>query len=290
MREIKLIPEQEFGRNFIPEKYLPPGKDEFYLRNEQSLRPAGSWRRVRAEEIEALVKNGVICDDWEGLFVTDPFHPHLVRNCDFWGMVRIGRLESVALQHHELQVPAGITNSRIISCDIGDNCAIHNVRYLAHYILGDQVILLNVDEMNTTNHAKFGNGIVKDGEPEQVRIWLDLMNETGSRAVLPFDGMIAADAYLWARYRDDPDLLAKFREITQRQFDSRRGYYGTVGDGCVIKNSGIVKDVRIGPRCYIKGANKLKNLTIHSSDDEPTQIGEGVELVNGNVGLGCHVY
>jgi len=290
MRDIKRIPEREFGRNFIPEKYLPPGKDEFHLRNEQSLRRAGSWRRVRAEEIEALVKNGVICDDWESLFVTDPFHPHLVRNCDFCGMVRIGRLESMALQHHELQVPAGITNSRIISCDIGDNCAIHNVRYLAHYLLGDQVILLNVDEMNTTNHAKFGNGIVKDGETEQVRIWLDLMNETGSRAVLPFDGMIAADAYLWARYRDDPDLLAKFREITQRQFDSRRGHYGTVGDGCVIKNSGIVKDVRIGPRCYIKGANKLKNLTIHSSEDEPTQIGEGVELVNGIVGLGCHVF
>ena len=73
------------------------------------------------------------------------------------------------LEHHELQTPAGITNSLIISCDIGDNCAIHNVRYLAHFIVGDHVILLNVDEMNTTNHAKFGNGIVKEGEPEDVR-------------------------------------------------------------------------------------------------------------------------
>ncbi len=53
----------------------------------------------------------------------------------------------------------------------------------------------------------------------------------------------------------------------------------------MIKNSRIIKDVKIGPHCYIKGANKLKNLTINSSDDEPTQIGEGVELVNGIVGL-----
>jgi hypothetical protein len=290
MRDIKLIPEREFGRNFIPDKYLPAGKDEYYLRNQQSPKSAASWRHLRANEIEALVKNAVTCDDWDSIYVTDPFHPQLIKNCQFWGLVRMGRLENVMLEHHELQVPAGITNSRIIACDLGDNCAIHNVRYLGHYILGDRVTLLNIDEMHSTNHAKFGNGIVKDGEPEEVRIWLDLMNETGSRAVMPFDGMIAADAYLWAKYRDDDGLLRKLREITQQQFDSRRGFYGTVGDACVVKNSRIIKDVKIGPHCYIKGANKLKNLTINSSADEPSQIGEGVELVNGIMGLGCHVF
>ena len=65
-------------------------------------------------------------------------------------------------------------------------------------------MLLNIDEVTTTDHAKFGNGIVKEGEPEDVRIWLDLMNEASGRAVLPFDGMIPADAYLWAKFRDDP--------------------------------------------------------------------------------------
>ena len=119
-----------------------------------------------------------------------------------------------------------------------------------------------------------------------MRVWLDLMNEAGGRAVMPFDGMIPADAYLWARYRDDAQLQKKLGEITQKQFDSRRGFYGTVGDACVIKNCQIIKDVKIGPSCYIKGANKLKNLTINSSEEEPTQIGEGVELVNGIVGLG----
>jgi hypothetical protein len=46
----------------------------------------------------------------------------------------------------------------------------------------------------------------------------------------------------------------------------------------------------VGCHAYIKGANKLKNLTILSSQDEPTQIGEGVELVNGIVGYNCHVF
>ena len=51
-----------------------------------------------------------------------------------------------------------------------------------------------------------------------------------------------------------------------------------------------MKDVKIGAHCYIKGSNKLKNLTINSSEAEPTQIGEGVELVNGIIGYGCHIF
>ena len=290
MREVRILPAETLGRKFIPEEYLPQGKDEDYLRNEQSPKPAGYWRSLRAEEIEALVKNANTCDDWDGVLVTDQFDPRLVKNCEFSGLVRIGRLEKVFLEHHELKMPTGISNSLIISCDIGDNVAIHHVRYLAHYIIGDNVMLLNIDEMNTTNHAKFGNGVVKDGEPEEVRIWIDLINEAGGRAVIPFDGMIPADAYIWAKYRQDAGLQKKLVQLTQNQVDSRRGFYGTVGDACVIKNSRIIKDVKIGPRCYVKGANKLKNLTINSSQDEPTQIGEGVELVNGIIGPGCHVF
>jgi len=290
MNEVKILPMERYGHDFIPAEYLPEGKDEHYVRNEQAGKPDGHWRNLRAEEIEALVKNGNTCGDWDSILVTERFNPHLIKNCEFSGLVRIGRLDNVVLQHHELQVLVGITNSRIIACDIGDDAAIHNVRHMAHYIIGDHVALLNLDEMHTTNHAKFGNGILKDGEDEDVRIWLDLVNETGGRAVMPFDGMIPADAYVWARYREDTELMGKLAEITQNQFDSRRGFYGTVGDNCVIKNSRIIKDVKIGPCCYIKGANKLKNLTINSSEDEPTQIGEGVELVNGIVGFGCHVF
>ena len=144
--------------------------------------------------------------------------------------------------------------------------------------------------MHTTDHAKFGNGVIKEGEPENVRTWLDLMNETGCRQVLPFDGMITADAYLWAKFVDDKPLQENLKKITQNSVDNHRGYYGTTGNQCVVKNSLILKDVKIGSDCYIKGANKLKNLTINSSEKEPTQIGEGVELVNGIIGYGCHIF
>jgi hypothetical protein len=285
---VNVVGPDKFGRGFIPSKYLPRGRDEYYLRNQQQPRPT-TWRRLHTEEIKVLVRNGNRCQDWKQFLVADSFNPHLIRNSEFAGLVRIAGLEDVVLEHDDLQTPAGITDSLIISCDVGRSAAIHHARYLAHYIVGDNVILLNVGEMHTGNRATFGNGVVKDGEPASSRIYLELINEGGGRKILPFEGMIPADAYIWAKYRDDAALMKKLATITQKRVDSRRGYYGTVGDGCVIKNCGAIQDVKIGPACVIHGAGKLQNLTIRSSPDEPTHIGEGAELVDGIVGLGCRV-
>lgn len=288
--KVLILEPELIGNNWIPQQYLPEGKDEYHIRNTQVCHPRGGWRNLRSDEVEQLVKNNNTSDNWDNILVTDMFEPSQVKNSRFYGLVRIGKTRNVILQHHDLRLPAGITNSLIISCDIGDDVAIHDVHYLAHYIIGNNCILFNLSEMHTTDHSKFGNGTLKQGEPENVRTWLDLMNETGCRRVLPFDGMTSGDAYLWAKYIDDKVLQEKLKEITQKSFDDRRGYYGTTGPNCVIKNSQIVKDVKIGSFCYIKGANKLKNLTINSSEGEPTQIGEGVELVNGIIGYGCHIF
>ncbi len=290
MDRVSIVSPENIGKNFIPLEYLPKGKDEYYQRNKQTNTPESGWRHLRSIEIERLVKNHNTADDWDELLVTDEFDTRQIKNTQFFGLVRLGRVRNTILQHHDLKVPSGITNSLIISCDIGDDAAIHNVHYLSHYIIGEKSILFNIQEMHATNHAKFGNGIVKDREPEDVRTWLDLMNESGSRRVLPFDGMITADAYLWAKYIDDKPLQENLKKITQNSFDNRRGYYGLIGHHCVIKNSLILKDIKTGSNCYIKGANKLKNLTINSSEKERTQIGEGVELVNGIIGLGCHIF
>jgi hypothetical protein len=290
MDRVRILEPEKIGRNFIPAEFLPSGKDEYYQRNKQVTPPKSGWRNLRSGEIELLVKNENTCENWDDLLVTDEFDPNMVKNTSFYGLVRIGRLRNVVVEHHDLRLPAGITNSLIIACDIGDDVAIHNVHYMAHYIIGDRCMLFNIQEMHTTDHAKFGNGTLKEGEPESVRNWMDLMNEAGYRPVLPFDGMISADAYLWAKYVDDKALQENLKKITQQSIDNRRGYYGTVGKHTVIKNSLILKDVKIGSNCYIKGANKLKNLTINSSREEPTQIGEGVELVNGIIGFGCHIF
>jgi len=287
MNEIKKVAINQLGYGFIKE--LPKGKDEYYLRNQQN-RSGIQYRSLTALEIEILVRNGNTSDDWTKLLVSNAFNPELVKNCSFFGLVRIGNLETTCLCFSDLTVPVGLYNSTIISADFGNNVAIHNVNYLSHYIIGDEVIISNVNELVTTNHAKFGNGILKKGESESVRIWLELCNENTGRKVLPFNGMTTADAYLWTRNRHDNVLQQKFIDLTEKQFDNKRGYYGKIGDRTVIKNCRIIKDTWIGSDAYLKGANKIKNVTINSNEIAKSQIGEGSELVNGIVGFGCRIF
>lgn len=290
MERVTLLPPTALSDGWIDPKYLPEGKDKYYIRNQQVKEPEGGWRHLRSDEIEQLVKNNNTASSWDTVWVTDEFCTSKIKDNKFYGTVRIGRVCNGALQFHDLRLPVGITNSSIHSCDIGDNCAIHDVHYLSHYIIGAHSMLFNIQEMSATDHAKFGNGIIKDGESEAVRVRIEIMNETGARAIIPFDGMIPADAYLWGKYVDDTALQERLFHITQNSIDHHRGYYGEIGERCVIKNSSIIKDVKIGTDCYIKGASKLKNITINSSNEEPSQIGENVILVNGIVGYGCRIF
>lgn len=280
---------EELGYHFVDPKYLPKGKDEYYLRNQQSTTNA-NYRKLTASEIAVLVRNRNTSDDWDMIKVISPFNPELVKNCTFYGLVRIGRLEPLYLEFHDFKMPVGLYNSTIISCDFGNNVCIDNVNYLSHYILGNEVMIANVNELASTNNARFGNGVLKDGEDEKIRTWMELCNENGGRSVLPFNGMLPGDAWLWSKYRDDLELMDKFKALTDKKFDSKRGYYGQVGDRTVIKNCKIIKDVWVGTDAYFKGANKLKNLTVNSDENRTSQIGEGCELVNGIVGYGCRIF
>ncbi|MBK6633740.1 MAG: DUF4954 family protein [Chitinophagaceae bacterium] len=289
MNIIQKHPINNLGYNFVDKKYLPAGKDEYHLRNLHNKNGIG-YRKLTAQDIEALIRNRNTSDDWNKIFVSRHFNPELVRNCKFHGLVRIGKLDPIYLELHHIRLPVGLYNSTIISCDLGNNVSIDNVNYLSHYIIGNEVVIVNVNEMATTDTAKFGNGIIKDGEDEQLRTWMELCNEAGGRSVIPFNGMLAGDAWLWSKYRDDRNLMKKFKEFTDKRHDKQRGHYGQVGDRTVIKNCKIIKDVWVGSDAYFKGANKLKNLTVNSDENRTSQIGEGCELVNGIVGFGCRIF
>lgn len=288
MNNIAKRPLQRVGYDFIDENYLPKGKNEYFLRNQ--INDSTNYRSLTAAELEILVRNNNTSDNWNNILVSELFDPQLVKNCSFFGLVRIGKLEPISLEFKNLSLSVGLFNSTIISCDLGDNISVHNVNYMAHYIIGNEVIIANVNELATTSSAKFGNGILKQGESESLRIWMEICNENGGRKVMPFDGMLTADAYLWSKYRADEVLMEAFQSFTEKKFDQQRGHYGIIGDRTVIKNCKMIKDVRIGTDAYIKGANKIKNVTVNSTIDASTQIGEGCELVNGIIGVGCRIF
>lgn len=252
-------------------------------------------RKLTEQEIQILIKNQNRNSDstWGNFYVDasiDGFDPELIRSTYFEGFIILGKLKKATLQYHDLILETGIYRSMLRNVVTGDDNAIKNVSYMDNYRLGSRVMLFNIQELCCTNHAKFGNGILKEGEPESHRIWLGVANENEGRAVLPFESMIPADAYLWSHFREDKDILEAFKNMTEKGNDKKLNTFGFIDDDSVIKNSSIIKDVKIGKNAYIKGALKLKNMTILSSEEEPTQIGEGVEMVNGIMGYASHAF
>lgn len=252
-------------------------------------------RHLKPQEIEVLEKNLNHNDDptWNNFYVDDSedgFDPSLIHLSFFSGYIILGKIQKLVLRYNDLKLECGIRRTKLSNIVTGDLCVIRNVFYLDNYRIGDHVILFNINEMSCTNHAKFGNGILKKGEPEEHRIWIGVANENEGRKILPFEKMIPADAYIWSHYREDPELLRRFKEITEYGFSDELNTYGIIGNDVVIKNVSIIKDAKIEDSAYIKGAFKLKNLTILSSEAEPSQIGEGVEMVNGILGYGSKVF
>lgn len=248
-------------------------------------------RALTSDEISALEKNRNVCQDWNCVRVTeDAFDASLVSDCEFSGFVVLGALTRAVLRFHDLELEVGIRRSKLRDVVTGDENAIYNVAYLDNYRLGCNVILFNIQEMSCTKHSKFGNGILKDGEDESLRVWIGVANENDGRAVLPFENMIAADAYIWSRKRDDKILMERLVELTENGNPKTLDTFGTVGDASVIKNTTLLKDAKIGEGAYIKGAFKLKNITVLSSAEAESQIGEGVEMVNGIIGYGSRVF
>ena len=222
MNNITKKPISSLGYNFIPKEFVPKGKNEYHLRNIQN-RSGIRYRKLTDAEIKVLVRNGNSSDNWDHVLVSDAFNPNLVISCAFYGLVRIGKLEPYFVEFNNLRLPVGLYHSTIISCDIGDNVVIDNVNFMSHYITGNEVILVNINELATTDHSKFGNGVLKVGEKESVRIWMEICNENAGRSVLPFTGMLAGDAWLWSKHRDDEKLLQKLKEFTDKKFDTQRG-------------------------------------------------------------------
>ncbi len=96
MNEIRKKPISSIGYDFIPNEFLPVDADEYHLRNIQNNSNI-PYRTLTAYEIEVLVRNRNTSDDWNKIQVSDAFDPELVKNCNFYGLVRIAKLESIAL-------------------------------------------------------------------------------------------------------------------------------------------------------------------------------------------------
>ena len=217
------------------------------------------YRTLNPQEIAQLEQQGNHAAAWARVLVSEETDIRLLMNNVFMGEIRIGPLMPQTRHDGDLSLPEGIYNCMLAETTVGGHCALHNVRMLSGYTIGDGCLLFNIDEMTATPSGT-----------ERTYAWTAPMNENEGRRILPFAGMRIGDAYLWAKYRDHTKMTERLEHMTRERLSSPQGCYGQVGSHCVIKNS-----------------RTLHNVAVMSDADSPTRI-EGCEVLSdGVVGYGC---
>jgi hypothetical protein len=122
---------ERYGYDFIQAEFLPAGKDEYYLRDQQleelyaekkisskgvTLSSAGRgkprrevYRHLTKAEIQSLEQNRNTCAAWYDFFVTDKFDPSIIKDNFFAGRIRLGDMRGGLLRHHDYIMPVGIS-------------------------------------------------------------------------------------------------------------------------------------------------------------------------------------
>jgi len=220
-------------------------------------------RNLTPDEIYILEKQGCTSPDWMKMLVKDPFQPEYVWHSIFEGNNILG---SYSIEQDKKTVNTfGISHSRLINCEIGDDVSIDHVKFLENYIIGDQCILEDVGMMCVSGESTFGNGTE-----------LEVLNEAGGRTLPIFDTLSSQIAWMIVKARHDKKFIEAINEIIQTYVDTKKMEKGAVGKGTSIRHSSSIINVMIGENAALTGVQHLEEGTIRSETDTGTNIGLGV--------------
>lgn len=224
------------------------------------------YRKLSEAEIAMLQSQMCTAEDWNRIEVSEGFTPEYVRYTRFSGDIRIGAFNKEFCLAGGMKKHSGLYHTTLHNVMVGDDCCIENVKnYIANYEIGPDTFIENVDIILTDGASSFGNGVE-----------VAVLNETGGREVVIYDGLSAQIAYMMALYRHRPELIARLRCMISSYVESVRSDMGHIGSHVTIADAGYIKNVRIGDWCKIEGASRLKNGSINSNEHAPVHVGVGV--------------
>lgn len=224
------------------------------------------YRKLTFGEIAELKAQMCTASDWNQIEVAEDFSTDNVVAARFSGHIRLGAFRKEFNLPGGMKKHAGIYYATLHNVVVGDDCYIENVKnYIANYVIGEGTFIENVDIILTDGMTSFGNGVE-----------VSVLNETGGREVLIYDGLSAHTAYIMALYRHRPELISRLREMIGNYVSSVTSSIGYIGSGVVIADAGYIKNVKIGDCCKIEGASRLKNGSINSNVHAPVHVGVGV--------------
>lgn len=224
------------------------------------------FRSLTNEEIATLERQGCTCADWSGIEVSAAFSPANIRNVEFSGKIRLGKLDG------NFYLPGGTVRKSSISdvtlhnVSVGDNVYIRRVAtYIANYDIADNAYIENVDSLVATLDSTFGIGTE-----------VSVLNETGGREVPVYERLSAQTAYLIAMYRNRHEMVERLATIIKVHAGKLYGTRGKIGAHARIVNAGAITNVNIGDHADIEGPTRLSDGTIASSECDPVYVGRDV--------------
>ena len=225
-----------------------------------------NFRNITGPETAILKLNGCSCDDWSRVRVKEGFDPSRCVNVIFSGDITLGVFSEPFTDESGISIPSGILNARLHNCTIGSNVIINNIGdYIANYNIEDKVVIKNCGKIRTEGISTFGNGTS-----------VNVLNETGGRAVKMWDRLSAHEAYIIALYRHRYDAVRIIEKMVDDYSLSHSSATGTIGQNSRIFNCSNIRNVKFGPFSHIEGAMTLNEGSVNSSAADPVFIGPGV--------------
>jgi hypothetical protein len=234
-------------------------------------------RPLTSEEISQLITQRCKAEDWNRILVSRQFQVKYVTETTFSGDIYLGRFGKILTLPGGVPVESGIFKAHLHNCEVADDVYISHVsQYIANYSLGEGTIIENIGALYTEGESSFGNGTSAS-----------VLDETGGRAVTLYEGLSAQTAWVAVMNFYRHKLISALNRLAMDKARSVRSTKGKVGAGCSIRNSGTLRNLRIGDGCEINGASLLDDGSLCSS---PSIFqGEGNESLQTSAYVGSDV-
>jgi hypothetical protein len=237
-----------------------------------------AYTHLTESQIAQLVTQGCSAANWDDVTVAAGCDLTRIVRSKFLGTVRIGDAGgSHAVDGVEL--PNGIYDAVLADCDVGDHVRISRIgSVVSNYFIDQDVLIEDVAALVADKDATYGNGIE-----------LETINEGGGRGVKIINDLTSQTAYLQGMLRHNKAFTEKLQMLIDASVNDSRQEQGGVAQGARLIHCGTIRNVNIGPKAYVHGAQLLENGTILSCPEHPTEIGEGVQAKSFIVAEGARV-
>jgi hypothetical protein len=235
-------------------------------------------RPLTEHEIALLTAQGNHASDWKSIRVAKGFVTEHVAGTMFMGACVLGVFDAVENKADGLVLPCGIYKSTIIDSEIGNACSIYNAGMIARYVVQEGTVIVNTQTVSASGKCMFGNG-----RPISVGI------ETGGREIRSFAEITLPIASAVAMNRSETSFLKKYDALARSYAESCCLPFGSIGRGCIIRDTIKIMDSCIGEGALIDGALLVENCTVLSSQEEKTEISHGAFMRNSCAQWGCAI-